>query len=195
MPDSVITPDFVANPANADALNARARNTANVNEAPTTKLPVKTEATAGATSETVVAGRVTAGTAVVDPARPAGEHVAQTPAVAAAATADQVIGTVPVDGTVQRVVYTPEAAITGQNTESRTLTVINKGQSGTGNTVVATLALTAGVNAPAFDEKEFTLAAAASRKVTAGDVLVAVSTTVGVTGLADPGGQIKVTIR
>jgi hypothetical protein len=52
-----------------------------------------------------------------------------------------------------------------------------------------------GVNAVAFDEKAITLSATASDLVVAaGDVLVWVSTAVGGTGLADPGGQVQVEI-
>lgn len=191
MPD--ITPEFIADPANEAALRARAKNTANQNAVPTTKLPVKAEAIAGATAETGLAERVTAGTAITDPERPDGEFFTTAPALVAAATADQVIGTAPIDGTVKRITYVPEALITGADANSRTLTVINKGPSGVGNTVIGTLALTAGVNAPAFDEKQFTLAAAAARKVQAGDVLAVLSTSVG-TGLADPGGLVKVIV-
>ena len=120
---------------------------------------------------------------------------ATVPAVAAGSDADQVLGEAPKAGRVTSVSYTPEAAITGNTTESRTLTLVNKGAAGAGTTTVATLAFTTGVNGVAFDERAFTLSAtAADRVVAAGDVLAAVSTHVGSTGLADPGGQVRVEI-
>jgi hypothetical protein len=120
---------------------------------------------------------------------------ANLPATATAVDYDQAVGDASKDGTVTAVTYTPEALITGADTNSRTLTIVNKGQAGAGNTVIATLALTAGVNAPAFDEKPFVLSVVAGAKaVVEGDVLVAVSTHVG-TGLADPGGKISISIN
>lgn len=95
-------------------------------------------------------------------------------------------------GKVTSVNYAPEAAATGDNTNARTFTLVNKGQSGAGTTVIATLALTTGVNLVAFDEKAFTLSATASDLlVTQGDVLALVSTHTG-TGVVDPGGTVKV---
>lgn len=99
----------------------------------------------------------------------------------------------PYDGVVSGVSYTPVATITGADTNSRTLSVINKGQSGAGTAVAASLALTAGVNAPAYDEKAVTLSGTpANLVVAAGDVLVFRSLHIG-TGIADPGGQYTVT--
>lgn len=115
------------------------------------------------------------------------------PAVAAAADGDLLIGEVPFNATVVAISYTPEANVTGHNTESRTLTIVNKGQSGSGTTVIGTLAFTAGNNGVAFDEKSYVLSTTvANRDVAAGDQLVAVSTHVGSTGLADPGGRVQV---
>jgi len=95
-------------------------------------------------------------------------------------------------GKVTAVTYTPEAAATGDNTNARTFTLVNKGTNGSGATVIATLALTTGVNLVAFDEKAATLTAtAADLLVTAGDVLSWVSTHTG-TGVVDPGGSVKV---
>ena len=95
-------------------------------------------------------------------------------------------------GKVTGINYAPEAASTGDNTNARTFTLVNKGAAGSGTTVIGTLALTTGVNLVAFDEKPFTLSAtAADLLVTAGDVLALVSTHTG-TGTADPGGTVKV---
>jgi YD repeat-containing protein len=121
--------------------------------------------------------------------------VATVPAVAATATADQVIGEIEKAGTVTSVSYTPEAAITGAaSPASRTFTLVNKGTDGAGATTIATLAMVGGVNAVAFDETAITLSGtAANLNVSAGDILAWVSTAVtGATGLADPGGQVKV---
>lgn len=119
---------------------------------------------------------------------------ANVPAAAAAVDSHLVIAEAPFDGTVAGITITPEASIAGAATDTRTLTVINRGQSGAGNTVVATLALLAGVNATAFDEKAFTLSGtAANLNVAAGDILEYVSTHSGTTGLADPGGLVQVT--
>lgn len=120
---------------------------------------------------------------------------ATVPAVAANADADQIVGEAPFGGTVSAVTFTPEAAITGHATESRTLTLVNKGQAGLGTTVIATLAFLASINGVAFDEKAFTLSVVAlATTVVAGDILAFVSTHVGTTGLADPGGRVEVTI-
>jgi hypothetical protein len=97
----------------------------------------------------------------------------------------------PFDGVVTAVTYTANAAVTGAaSPASRTLSVINKGQSGVGTTVVASLALLSGVNLVAFDEKALTKSAtAADLVVTAGDILEFHSAPVGGTGLVDPGGS------
>jgi hypothetical protein len=128
-------------------------------------------------------------------AHAAAELVTNMPATAAAVDADQVLGEAPRAGTVIGVSYVPEAAMTGNTTESRTVRVVNRGQAGAGTTVVATLAFVSGVNGVAFDEKAITLTATlADRAVAAGDVLVWESTHVGSTGLADPGGRVSVKI-
>jgi hypothetical protein len=120
---------------------------------------------------------------------------ATVPAVGAAADDSTVIGEAPFACTVTGVNYAPEAAITGANTDTRTITLVNRGQAGSGSTVVATLALTAGVNAAAYDDKGFTLSVVAgATTLAAGDVLEWRSTHSGSTGLADPGGHVRVTV-
>jgi hypothetical protein len=72
---------------------------------------------------------------------------------------------------------------------------VNKGAAGAGTTVVATLAMTSGVNGVAFDEHSTTLSVVANATtVAAGDILAFVSTHSGSTGLADPGGMVEVEI-
>lgn len=117
------------------------------------------------------------------------------PGVSTAGNDDSfIIGACPVDGTVTAVTYTPEAAITGANTNTRAIRVRNRGQAGAGTTVVAELQFDSGVNGVAFDEKAITLSATPANLVVAeGDVLELFSDAVG-TGIADPGGTVKVSI-
>ena len=103
----------------------------------------------------------------------------------------------PFTGNVVGVTYVPAAAVTGAaSPASRTLSVINRGQTGAGTNVVATLALVAGVNLVAFDEMNIPVSGtAANVAVVAGDELEFRSAPVGGTGLADPGGTIEVTFE
>lgn len=123
------------------------------------------------------------------------ELSSSTEAVAANADATVIIGRVGLAGVVTAVTYTPEANITGHATESRTFSLINKGTDGNGTTVIATLAMLATVDGVDFDEKAITLSATAADLVVAdGQILAWTSVHVGTTGLADPGGRVKVTI-
>lgn len=116
-------------------------------------------------------------------------------AVGAAADLETDLAVVDMAGTVSAVNYVPSTVLTGANTESRTIVLVNKGQAGAGTTVVATKAFTSGVNAPADDVTAITLSATAANLVVAdGDVLVWQSTHVGSTGLADPGGLALVEV-
>lgn len=116
------------------------------------------------------------------------------PAQGAAVNNTPNIGEAPETGVVTSVTYTANAAVTGANTNSRSLILINRGQSGAGTTEVARLDLVAGTNLAADDETALTLSAtAANRNVTAGDILEFQSNAVG-TGLADPGGLVAVEI-
>lgn len=97
-------------------------------------------------------------------------------------------------GTVSSVTYTTVTAITGANTNTRSVTLVNKGQTGAGTTTMATLQFDSGVNTVAADEKTITLSGTpANLVVAAGDVLQWQSAAVG-TGIADPGGLVAVTI-
>lgn len=125
------------------------------------------------------------------------ERKIQTTVAAAAAGVDNErnIGTAPFAGTVTAVTYTPDTVLTGANTESRTIFLVNKGQAGAGTTVIATKAFVSTVNAPADDETAITLSVVTGATTVAeGDVLAWQSTHVGATGLADPGGLATVTI-
>lgn len=102
----------------------------------------------------------------------------------------------PFTGTVVGVTYTPVAAVTGAaSTASRTISVINHAQDGSGAVSVASLALVVGVNLVAFDEKALTLSGtAANLAVNQGDILSFNSLAVtSATGLADPGGKVEIT--
>lgn len=107
---------------------------------------------------------------------------------------DTVIAQAPFAGTVTAVNYVPEAAITGAATNNRTISLVNKGQAGSGTTVVASLNFGNGTNATANNEVALTLSATAADLVIAeGDTLQWRSTHIG-TGIADPGGLARVTV-
>lgn len=114
----------------------------------------------------------------------AGDAVAAT---AAAADASGVYITAPYAGKVAGARIIAQAALTGADTQSRTVQLHNRGQAGAGTTLVASKAFTAGVNAAADDETALTLSATAADLVVAqGDVLEFTSLHIGGTGLAGP---------
>jgi hypothetical protein len=114
-------------------------------------------------------------------------------ATAKGSDAEISVGAAPFAGSVTSVTYTPVSKITGANTNSRTLKLINVGASGEGTTVVAELALVSGVNALSLDETALTLGEAKKMAVAAGDVLAFKSEHVG-EGLADIGGEVTVKV-
>lgn len=120
---------------------------------------------------------------------------ADVPAVSTAGNDDDsVIAQAPFDCTVTAVEYIPEAAITGAATNHRTVSLVNKGQAGSGSVTVASLTFDNGVNAAANNERALTLSAtAADRDLAAGDTLQWRSIHVA-TGIADPGGLVKITV-
>lgn len=117
------------------------------------------------------------------------------PAVSTAGNSDDtVLAQAPFDCTVTSVEYVPEAAITGAATNHRSVSLVNKGQAGSGSTTVATLAFDSGVNATANNERTIPLSGTAANLVlAAGDTLQWRSVAVG-TGIADPGGVVRVTV-
>lgn len=120
------------------------------------------------------------------------EYRLRVPSVAAGTDADSAVLHAPFVGTVTSVTYTPDTALTGAATNYRTLRLRNKGQDGTGTTVMATQDFTAGVNLAAMDEGVIPLSGTpANLDVAPGDVLAWHSLHVS-TGLADPGGLLKV---
>lgn len=115
-------------------------------------------------------------------------------ATAAGADASGSYVVAPFDGTVTAASVITATALTGANTESRTVQLHNRGQAGSGTTLVASKAFTAAVNAAADDETALTLTAtAADLVVAAGDVLEFTSLHVGATGLAGPAFVGRVT--
>lgn len=122
----------------------------------------------------------------------------RTIAIIAAALATNVdgvtiLGKMPFAGTITAS-YIPNAAITGQNTNTRRIAIENRAQDGLGAVEMAALQFNSGVNGVAFDEKPLTTSVVAGAATgAAGDVLVFNSTTPG-TGLADPGGLVIVEI-
>lgn len=117
------------------------------------------------------------------------------PVATAGNDASESVGPAPFAGVVASVTYTPSAAITGANTNSRTLKVVNKGSAGSGTNVVAELALVSGVNPAAAVQKALTLSGTASKlEVAEGDVLLFVSEHVG-TGITDPGGEVQIKLE
>lgn len=120
---------------------------------------------------------------------------ATVPAVATGVDDTTMIGRAPFAGTVASVTFAPDADLTGANTNSRTLAVVNRGSAGSGTTSVASKAFTSGANATAGDETAITVSGTAGNLVVAeGDVLAWVSTHVG-SGLADPGGLVTIAIQ
>jgi hypothetical protein len=120
------------------------------------------------------------------------EHV---PGQATAATDSTIIlSEAPTAATVTEVSYTPDAVITGVNSNTRRVALINRGQAGAGTTVVAELQFDAGVNATAGDEKPITLSVVAgATTLAAGDILAWFSDAIG-TGIVDPGGLVQVSL-
>lgn len=116
------------------------------------------------------------------------------PALGAGVAGDQTVGKAPFAGTVTAASFTPEANITGDTTNTRTLTLTNKGQDGNGTTAVATIAFITATNATDFNEVAFTLSGTAANLVVADGDILAVVETIGASGLANPGGLVSVEI-
>lgn len=113
------------------------------------------------------------------------------PALTASTTGDQTVARAPWAGTLTGASFTPEANITGNSTNSRTLTVVNKGQDGNGTTVMATLAYATGTDSTDFNETAFTLSAVEDATDFASGDILAVAEAVAGTGLANPGGMVQ----
>jgi hypothetical protein len=79
----------------------------------------------------------------------------------AAVVSSEAIGDAPEDATVAGCSIAFDAAVVGNTANTRTLNLVNRGQDGTGGTVVATLALVTGTNPAAMDEAAFALSGVA----------------------------------
>lgn len=122
------------------------------------------------------------------------EYRLRVPAVAAGSDADSAVIHAPFVGMVTSVTYTPDTALTGAATNFRTLRLRNKAQDGTGTTIMATQDFVSGVNIAAMDEGIIPLSGTpANLDVAVGDVLAWHSLHV-LTGIADPGGLLKVVL-
>jgi hypothetical protein len=100
------------------------------------------------------------------------------------------VGRVRYPGIINSVEFIPAWALTGANTNSRTLTLYNRGTGGAGTTAIATLALTSGVDLARSVSETITITPA-NAAVVVGDILEWESLHVG-TGLPDPGGKVIV---
>jgi hypothetical protein len=117
------------------------------------------------------------------------------PARAAGADGVEPIARAPFAGKVESVTYIPRATLTGADTDTRTISLLNKGAAGIGTTSVASLGFTNGVDATGYKEKALTKSGTAPNLlVSEGDVLAVNSAHSGSTGLADPGGLVIVEI-
>lgn len=105
-----------------------------------------------------------------------------------------VICAAPFDGTVASVTYTPIDDVTGANTNTRKVAVVNADDDGEGTTEVAAVQFDSGVDAEKFVALPIALADDEEDVAfLAGDVLVWSSTAIA-TGMADPGGTVTVTL-
>ena len=124
------------------------------------------------------------------------EYTEVVPALTILASDTYTIAEAPFDGELTAASYIPDSNITGADSPaSRTYTIVNKGADGNGTTVMATLAMTLGVNATDFNESDMTLSAVEGAvEFVEGDIIAFASTAVGGTGLVDPGGTVKITL-
>lgn len=113
---------------------------------------------------------------------------------AATATRDDAAIRAPFAGNVTEVTVMPDVTLTGADTNSATLSLINKGLTGGDTRVAATRAFTNGQTATAFDETSLTVSGtAANTAVVAGDVLAVSVIKVG-SGLTTPDMLVKIGI-
>ena len=101
------------------------------------------------------------------------------------------LGRVRYPGLVNSVEFIPSWSLTGANTNYRTIAVYNRGTSGAGTALVASLDLTSGVDLTRGVAKALTLGAGADRAIAVGDSLEWISTATG-TGAPAAGGRVIV---
>ena len=100
---------------------------------------------------------------------------------------------VPFDSVIEYARFVPVGTITGANGDTRKLSLVNKGSSGSDSQEIAALQFNSGVNAPAFVVKSLPLSSEAP-ELSEGDVLAIFSDSIG-DGIADPGGSLEIKIR
>lgn len=114
------------------------------------------------------------------------------PAVAGGADGTTIICKAPFAGRVVSATYYANSAITGANTNTRKLEIINKGTDGAGTTVMASKQFDSGTNAVALDNTSLTNSAVAHALEHVADALIVLKSTHVGTGIADPGGLIEI---
>ena len=115
-------------------------------------------------------------------------------ALGATTSATPAIARAPFAGVVSAVRYAPVANITGADSNTRTLTLVNKGQDGNGTTSVASLPLVSGTNLTDYNETDLTLSGTPANLVVAEGDILAWSSVYTASGLADPGGLVTIEI-
>lgn len=108
------------------------------------------------------------------------------------ATEEQTIFVAPHKCVVEEVGITPDAAVTGNDTNRKNLNVIDKGSAGTGTTEIGNVDLGTGTNLVAKDRT--TLLTGGSTEMEKGDVLSLQIEQVG-TGVAIPRSRVDVRYR
>jgi hypothetical protein len=103
----------------------------------------------------------------------------------------QSVGRVQRPGVIASVELIPSWTLSGANTNYRTIAVYNRGTSGAGTALVASLDLTSGVDLTRGVPKALTLGTGADRTVAVGDMLEWISTTTG-SGAPAAGGRVIV---
>lgn len=114
----------------------------------------------------------------------------------AAATATEKLGVLeaPFDCYLRRVAFSPQDAVTGVDTNTTHLNVVDGGPDGSGTTELATKELVAGTDLVALDYQDIFALTATKVELTAGDVLEFQWEKVG-TGLLIPHGYVLVSIE
>jgi hypothetical protein len=113
--------------------------------------------------------------------------------LAATATEEDPIFVASRDVLITSVNILPQAAVTGDSTNSKTLDVVDKSTDGTGTTAISTsLVLATGVNLTAFKQQAITLASSSGYKLAQGKALSLKTAKVG-TGVLMPGLHVVIT--
>ena len=111
------------------------------------------------------------------------------PVDAGDATEEQLIFVAPTKCTVKGVAITPDADVTGNDTNTKNLNVVNKGSDGTGSTEIANLDLATGTDLSEFDRTA--ISASLDVDLEAGDSLTLQIEQVG-SGVAIPRSLVDV---